>query len=98
MRIAGLVTCRQRPSTASGVTFITIEDETGTVNVVVWNTTGEKYRRAMLGSTLPLGLQPVSMNSEVSEVSEANETTPASTKHESRTRPGYHGSRVRRRP
>ena len=52
MRTTGIVTCRQRPSTASGVTFVTIEDETGTVNVVVWNTTGEKYRRAMLGSTL----------------------------------------------
>jgi error-prone DNA polymerase len=52
VRATGIVTCRQRPSTASGVTFITIEDETGTVNVVVWRTTGEKYRRAMLGSTL----------------------------------------------
>jgi error-prone DNA polymerase len=52
VRITGIVTCRQRPGTASGVTFVTIEDETGTVNVVVWNTTGEKYRRAMLGSTL----------------------------------------------
>ena len=52
VRTTGIVTCRQRPSTASGVTFITIEDETGTVNVVVWKTTGEKYRRAMLGSTL----------------------------------------------
>ena len=52
VRTTGIVTCRQRPGTASGVTFITIEDETGTVNVVVWNATGEKYRRAMLGSTL----------------------------------------------
>ncbi len=52
VRTTGIVTCRQRPGTASGVTFITLEDETGTVNVVVWNTTGEKYRRAMLGSTL----------------------------------------------
>ena len=52
VRTTGIVTCRQRPGTASGVTFITIEDETGTVNVVVWSTTGEKYRRAMLGSTL----------------------------------------------
>jgi error-prone DNA polymerase len=52
VRTTGIVTCRQRPSTASGVTFITIEDETGTVNVVVWKTTGAKYRRAMLGSTL----------------------------------------------
>ncbi|HEX5640346.1 MAG TPA: error-prone DNA polymerase [Burkholderiaceae bacterium] len=52
VRTTGIVTCRQRPGTASGVTFITIEDETGTVNVVVWRATGEKYRRAMLGSTL----------------------------------------------
>ena len=52
VRTTGIVTCRQRPSTASGVTFVTIEDETGTVNVVVWNSTGEKYRRAMLQSTL----------------------------------------------
>jgi error-prone DNA polymerase len=52
VRTTGIVTCRQRPSTASGVTFVTIEDETGTVNVVVWNTTGEKYRRALLHSTL----------------------------------------------
>ncbi|MGE5713735.1 MAG: error-prone DNA polymerase, partial [Betaproteobacteria bacterium] len=52
VRTTGIVTCRQRPSTASGVTFVTIEDETGTVNVVVWNTTGEKYRRALLGATL----------------------------------------------
>jgi beta-glucosidase len=35
-RAAGLVTCRQRPDTASGVIFVTLEDETGTVNVVVW--------------------------------------------------------------
>ncbi len=52
VRTTGIVTCRQRPSTASGVTFVTIEDETGTVNVVVWNTTGEKYRHALLASTL----------------------------------------------
>jgi error-prone DNA polymerase len=52
VRTTGIVTCRQRPSTASGVTFVTLEDETGTVNVVVWNSTGEKYRRAMLQSTL----------------------------------------------
>jgi error-prone DNA polymerase len=52
VRTTGIVTCRQRPGTASGVTFVTIEDETGTVNVVVWNSTGEKYRRALLGSTL----------------------------------------------
>ena len=34
--IIGLVTCRQRPSTASGVLFLTLEDETGNSNVIVW--------------------------------------------------------------
>ena len=37
VRYAGLVICRQRPGTASGVTFMTLEDETGFVNVVIWN-------------------------------------------------------------
>ena len=36
VRYAGLVICRQRPGTASGVTFMTLEDETGFVNVVIW--------------------------------------------------------------
>ena len=36
VRYAGLVICRQRPGTASGVTFLTLEDETGFVNVVIW--------------------------------------------------------------
>ena len=52
VRTTGIVTCRQRPSTASGVTFVTIEDETGVLNVVVWRTTAEKYRQALLESTL----------------------------------------------
>jgi len=52
VRTTGIVTCRQRPSTASGVTFVTLEDETGTINVVVWRATAEKYRRELLGSTL----------------------------------------------
>ena len=36
VRYAGIVICRQRPTTASSVTFMTLEDETGFVNVVVW--------------------------------------------------------------
>ena len=52
VRTTGIVTCRQRPGTASGVIFITLEDETGTINVVVWRTTAEKYRSAMLQSRL----------------------------------------------
>ncbi len=43
-RYAGLVICRQRPGTASGVTFMTLEDETGFVNVVVWTQVLDSYR------------------------------------------------------
>jgi len=52
VRTTGIVTCRQRPSTASGVTFVTLEDETGCINVVVWRATAEQFRRELLGSTL----------------------------------------------
>ena len=51
-RAAGLVIGRQRPDTASGVIFVTLEDETGTVNVVVWRNVSETQRRALLGSHL----------------------------------------------
>jgi error-prone DNA polymerase len=43
VRYAGLVICRQRPGTASGVTFMTLEDETGLVNVVVWQKVFERH-------------------------------------------------------
>ena len=46
--IAGLVTGRQRPGTASGVTFITLEDETGNTNLVVWQGTARAQRQAYL--------------------------------------------------
>lgn len=49
---AGIVTCRQRPGTASGVVFVTLEDETGYVNVVVWNALVERQRKELLGSRL----------------------------------------------
>jgi error-prone DNA polymerase len=52
VRAAGLVTCRQRPDTASGVVFVTLEDETGHVNVVVWRALVERQRRALLGASL----------------------------------------------
>jgi error-prone DNA polymerase len=51
-RAAGLVTCRQRPDTASGVIFVTLEDETGCVNVVVWSDLVERQRRELLGARL----------------------------------------------
>ena len=57
-RAAGLVTCRQRPDTASGVVFVTLEDETGCINVVVWRDLAERQRKELLGASL-LGVQGV---------------------------------------
>jgi error-prone DNA polymerase len=51
-RAAGIVTGRQRPGTASGVVFVTLEDETGNVNVIVWRDLVEKQRRELLGARL----------------------------------------------
>jgi error-prone DNA polymerase len=51
-RASGLVTHRQRPETANGTVFITLEDETGQVNVIVWPRVVESQRRPMLGATL----------------------------------------------
>jgi error-prone DNA polymerase len=52
VRTAGLVITRQRPGTASGILFLTLEDETGHFNVVVWGNLAEKYRHAVLGARL----------------------------------------------
>lgn len=52
LRAVGLVTCRQRPATRSGVTFLTLEDEDGSINVVVWRDLAERQRRALLGARL----------------------------------------------
>src|SRR5947208_10188784 len=51
-RVTGLVTGRQRPGTASGVTFVTLEDETGMVNVIVWHDLAERQRKELLRSSL----------------------------------------------
>jgi len=52
IRFAGLVTLRQRPETASGVTFITLEDEDGLVNALAWEHVAARQRRVLLGSRL----------------------------------------------
>jgi error-prone DNA polymerase len=52
IRVAGLVTCRQRPSSASGVVFLTLEDETGNINVLVWTSVLERYRAELLQGQL----------------------------------------------
>ena len=51
-RACGIVTVRQRPGTAKGVVFMTLEDETGTVNVIVWPDLVESQRREVLSAPL----------------------------------------------
>jgi error-prone DNA polymerase len=52
VRTAGLVITRQRPGSAQGVTFVTLEDETGSINLIVWRDVAEQQRRALVGSRL----------------------------------------------
>ncbi|RMF13513.1 MAG: error-prone DNA polymerase [Gammaproteobacteria bacterium] len=52
VRVAGLVIGRQRPGTASGVTFVTLEDETGHINVIVWLGTARAQRKPLLTAKL----------------------------------------------
>ncbi|MDQ6629577.1 MAG: error-prone DNA polymerase, partial [Pseudomonadota bacterium] len=51
-RASGLVTHRQRPETAKGTVFVTLEDETGTINVIVWPRIADEQRQPLLGATL----------------------------------------------
>jgi error-prone DNA polymerase len=52
VRAVGLVITRQRPASASGVTFVTLEDETGYLNLVVWDKLAQRARQALLGAAL----------------------------------------------
>lgn len=52
VRACGLVTMRQRPQTAKGVVFITLEDETGSVNIIVWKAIKERFRQEVYQSRL----------------------------------------------
>lgn len=52
VRVAGIVAGRQRPGTTSGVVFVTLEDETGNINVIVWANVQERCRDALLKSKL----------------------------------------------
>jgi error-prone DNA polymerase len=54
VRCAGVVLVRQRPGSASGVVFMTLEDETGIANVVVWPKIMERYRKEVMGARLVL--------------------------------------------
>lgn len=52
VKVAGLVLVRQRPGTAAGICFMTIEDETGVANVVIWESLFEKFRKEIIQSRL----------------------------------------------
>ena len=52
VRACGIVTVRQQPQTAHGVTFVTLEDETGTVNVIVWRALRERQRQELIHARL----------------------------------------------
>jgi error-prone DNA polymerase len=54
IRAAGIVTCRQHPVTAKGTTFVTLEDETGYVNVIVWAGVAERFRKTLVLSRFML--------------------------------------------
>jgi error-prone DNA polymerase len=52
VKVAGLVLIRQRPGTAKGVCFVTIEDETGSANIVVWESMFNRYRKELISAKL----------------------------------------------
>ncbi|MDX1562772.1 MAG: OB-fold nucleic acid binding domain-containing protein, partial [Gammaproteobacteria bacterium] len=52
VQAAGLVITRQHPASASGVVFVTLEDETGYLNLIVWESVAARARRALLESRL----------------------------------------------
>ncbi len=68
VRVAGLVLVRQRPGTASGVIFMTLEDETGIANIIVWPRIFEQYRAQVLGGRLVAIDGPVQSESGVIHV------------------------------
>jgi error-prone DNA polymerase len=68
VRIAGLVTCRQRPGSASGVLFLTLEDETGNSNIVVWKRTQEQFRQVLMTAQVLLVLGTVETKDKVTHV------------------------------
>jgi len=52
VRVSGLITVRQRPGTAKGVLFMTLEDETGAANIVVWQKLFDRFRKEIIQSKL----------------------------------------------
>jgi error-prone DNA polymerase len=68
VRTAGLVITRQRPGSAMGVTFVTLEDESGQVNLIVWRNVAERQRQALIGSRLMGVAGELQMEGEVMHV------------------------------
>ncbi|MBS1512430.1 MAG: error-prone DNA polymerase [Bacteroidetes bacterium] len=68
IKIAGLVLVRQRPGTAAGVCFMTIEDETGYANLVIWESLFEKFRKEILQSKLIMAEGKVQIEGKVIHV------------------------------
>ena len=68
VKVAGLVLVRQRPGTAGGVCFMTIEDETGFANLVIFENLFEKYRKEILQSKLIMVEGKLQMEGEVIHV------------------------------
>ncbi|MXU65539.1 OB-fold nucleic acid binding domain-containing protein [Oceanomicrobium pacificus] len=66
--VAGLVMVRQRPGTAKGVIFITLEDETGIANIVVWKKVYERFRRAVIAGRLLRVTGPIQRDGQVVHV------------------------------
>jgi error-prone DNA polymerase len=68
VKISGLVTCRQRPGSANGVVFMTIEDESAVANVIVWPKVFERVRPVVLGARYVIVTGPVQQESGVIHV------------------------------
>ncbi len=65
VRATGLVITRQRPGTATGVVFVTLEDETGYVDLIVWSRLVDEQRKELLGSRLLAVIGEVQRDGEV---------------------------------
>ncbi len=64
VRVAGLVLVRQRPSTAKGITFVTLEDETATANLIIRPGVWQRFRTAALGATILIAAGPLQRQGE----------------------------------
>lgn len=81
VQVAGVVLIRQRPGSAKGVTFITLEDETGVINLVIWPDLKEKQRKVVMGARLMEVRGRVEYDDEVIHVIAAHMTDATRTLH-----------------